>query len=94
MKLRVIPFTECVALKDITFVPKNCCSVRTNEPLMQLCPDGWSGYGGVGSSDVQAGSAWVAELRVVLGFLDRRLWSPEVLRLLVLEARDQRIGAR
>ena len=62
-----------IAVNAILSVPKNACSACTKAPLMQVCPDGWSGKPGVTSggpetgivglkSGSQAGSASVAGL--------------------------------
>src|SRR5215211_7337399 len=59
------------AVNAILSVPKKACRACTNPPLMQVCPDGWSGKPGVTSggpetgivglnSGSQAGSASVA----------------------------------
>src|SRR5512132_4561193 len=61
------------AVNAILSVPKKACSACTIAPLMQVCPDGWSGKPGVTSgapetgtdgskSGSQAGSASVAGL--------------------------------
>src|SRR5512132_1456036 len=62
-----------IAVNAILSVPKKACSACTIAPLMQVCPDGWSGKPGVTSgapetgtdgskSGSQAGSASVAGL--------------------------------
>jgi hypothetical protein len=39
------------ALNVILSVPKKFCSARTIAPLMQPCPAGWSGNGGLASDE-------------------------------------------
>src|SRR5262245_26828107 len=62
-----------VAVNETLSVPKKSCRACTKAPLMQVCPDGWSGKPGVTSggpetgmdgskSGSQAGSASVAGL--------------------------------
>src|SRR4029450_4122088 len=61
------------AVKETLSVPKKACSAYTVAPLMQVCPAGWSGKGGVtrggpetgilgSKSGSQFGSASVAGL--------------------------------
>src|SRR6476660_255234 len=73
-KLRVVQDLLLKAATAILSVPKKFWSVCTNAPVLQACPDGWSGKGGVASNGVwqtgvdesnsgsQFGSAWVAGL--------------------------------
>src|SRR5438128_1998094 len=58
VQLRVSP-ALLVSLQATLSVPKKSCSVATIEPLKPACPDGCSGYGGVGINGNQAGSASV-----------------------------------
>jgi hypothetical protein len=62
VKDRVIPSVECVALNDIWLVPKKSLNVSTIEELTQLCPEGWSGYGGFARRGFQLVSGSVAGL--------------------------------
>jgi hypothetical protein len=48
-KLRLVRVRGLYALKLILSVPKTFCSVCTIALLPQLCAEGWSGNGGVGS---------------------------------------------
>src|ERR687897_3954717 len=56
-KLRARP-PLLVSLQAISSVPKYCWSVLTIEPLSPVCPDGCSGYGGVGGDRGQPPSRW------------------------------------
>src|SRR5207247_11222680 len=70
-KLRVVQDLLLKAVTAILSVPKKFWSVCTNAPVLQVCPDGWSGKGGVTSSGgweaaadgsksgSHVGSAWV-----------------------------------
>src|SRR5438034_5715576 len=49
-KLRVVQDLLLKAVTAILSVPKKFWSVCTNAPVLQACPDGWSGKGGVRSS--------------------------------------------
>src|SRR5205085_12665966 len=49
-KLRVVQDLLLKAVTAILSVPKKFWSVCTNAPVLQACPDGWSGKGGVTSS--------------------------------------------
>src|SRR4029450_119301 len=84
-KLRVVQDLLLNALKLILSVPKKFWSVYTNAPELQVCPDGWSGKGGVKRSGVwqtgvagsksgsHVGSASVAGLPSVSASPIRRL---------------------
>ena len=61
VKLRACRPRSCRS-SAILSVPKNCCSVSTIEPLKPVCPEGCSGYGGVGISGSQPGSGSVRGL--------------------------------
>jgi hypothetical protein len=50
-KLLVVRVRLLKALKPTLSVPKKSCSVRTIAPLMQPCPAGWSGNGGLASGE-------------------------------------------
>jgi hypothetical protein len=60
-KLRVRP-ALLVSVQAISSVPKNCWSVLTIEPLIPVCAEGWSGYGGVATSGVQSACGYVSGL--------------------------------
>src|SRR5438874_13809463 len=49
-KLRVVQDLLLKAVTAILSVPKKFWSVCTNAPVLQACPEGWSGKGGVKSS--------------------------------------------
>ena len=49
-KLRVVHDLLLNALTAILSVPKKFWSVCTNAPVLQACPEGWPGKGGVTSS--------------------------------------------
>src|SRR5205823_8926102 len=74
-KVRVVQDLLLNALKPILSVPKKFWSVCTNAPVLEVCPDGCSGKGGVKSgnrglqtgvagsnSGSHVGSAWVSGL--------------------------------
>src|SRR5215470_11803527 len=51
-KLRVVQDLLLNALTAILSVPKKFWSVCTNAPVLEQCPEGWSGKGGVTSAGV------------------------------------------
>src|SRR5687767_11077926 len=59
-RVYVIVFPAALSVHVMWSVLKNSCSVSTNEPLTPRWPDGCSGYGGLGTSGSQFGSASVA----------------------------------